>query len=209
MARAEVRDGTERWGVHRRRATPVEDVATAAAIPSAWPDANLLRPPATLDLVLQAIAAPVLVVSNTGEILRGNAIARATGAAEVRAVRRWLAGVFVGRAKPSTGAIASEWELIPIGSGGETVGYLAVRRTPPAKEALGEAFTAAVRRWKLTARQAQVLELVARGLTNELIAESLGVGRGTVEFHLSAVFDKAGVSNRATLIVRVLEAGRR
>ena len=68
-----------------------------------------------------------------------------------------------------------------------------------------ESLRSADLRWKLTTRQTQVLELVARGLTNDLIAEVLGIGRGTVEFHVSAIFDKAGVSNRATLIARLLE----
>jgi DNA-binding NarL/FixJ family response regulator len=57
----------------------------------------------------------------------------------------------------------------------------------------------------LTPRQIAVLDLVAKGLTNELIAEQLMIGKGTVEFHLSATFDKAGVSNRATLIVQLLD----
>ena len=60
-----------------------------------------------------------------------------------------------------------------------------------------------MQRWRLTPRQAQVLDLVARGFTNALIADELGIGEGTVEFHLSAIFDKAGVESRAMLIARV------
>jgi DNA-binding NarL/FixJ family response regulator len=33
----------------------------------------------------------------------------------------------------------------------------------------------------------------------------LNIRETTVEFHLRAVFDKAGVDNRATLVARVLE----
>jgi DNA-binding NarL/FixJ family response regulator len=62
---------------------------------------------------------------------------------------------------------------------------------------------AAVARWKLTARQMQVLDLVARGLINASIAETLAIRVGTVEFHLAKIFDKAGVDNRATLIARL------
>lgn len=63
-------------------------------------------------------------------------------------------------------------------------------------------FSGARTAWNLTKRQGQVLALVARGLTNALIAESLGIAERTVEFHVTAVFDKAGVDNRATLIAR-------
>jgi DNA-binding NarL/FixJ family response regulator len=66
----------------------------------------------------------------------------------------------------------------------------------------------ASRHWGLTARQAQVLGLVARGYTNALVAETLEISARTVEFHVAAVFDKAGVSNRATLIIRMLELAR-
>jgi DNA-binding NarL/FixJ family response regulator len=62
---------------------------------------------------------------------------------------------------------------------------------------------AARERWHLTTRQTQVLEQVARGFTNALIADSLGIGEGTVHFHLSAIFDKAGVERRAMLIARL------
>ena len=48
-----------------------------------------------------------------------------------------------------------------------------------------------------------MLDLVLRGFTNALIADELGIGEGTVEFHLSAIFDKAGVESRAMLIARV------
>jgi len=55
----------------------------------------------------------------------------------------------------------------------------------------------------------EVLGLVANGLTNDLIADTLGTGKGTVEFYVSGIFGKAGVSNRTTLIVQLLAIGRR
>lgn len=57
--------------------------------------------------------------------------------------------------------------------------------------------------WKLTPRQAEVLDLVARGMTNASIADTLQISEGTVEFHVSKILDKAGVENRATLIARL------
>jgi DNA-binding NarL/FixJ family response regulator len=56
--------------------------------------------------------------------------------------------------------------------------------------------------WKLTSRQSEVLSLVSRGYTNALIGQTLGIAERTVEFHVTALFDKAGVDNRTTLIAR-------
>jgi DNA-binding CsgD family transcriptional regulator len=59
----------------------------------------------------------------------------------------------------------------------------------------------------LTARERQVLELLARGLANDQIAERLGISAKTVRNQVSAVFDKLGVSTRAQAIVKAREAG--
>ncbi|MBP2472220.1 putative ATPase/DNA-binding CsgD family transcriptional regulator [Crossiella equi] len=48
----------------------------------------------------------------------------------------------------------------------------------------------------LTAREAQVAELVGRGLTNRDIAGQLGIARGTVESHVASVLAKLDLSSR-------------
>jgi pimeloyl-ACP methyl ester carboxylesterase/DNA-binding CsgD family transcriptional regulator len=60
---------------------------------------------------------------------------------------------------------------------------------------------------ELTAREREVLELVARGLANDEIAERLGITSKTVRNQVSALFDKLGVSSRAQAIVKAREAG--
>ena len=175
MERAELRTGTRHWPTERRPAARAEAMTKGRPLPTTG-DPELTRSLAALGPALDAIARPVVVVSKAGEILRANAMAQATLAGEGAALRRWLGDVLVSATKHSVPQIASDWELIPIGGGGATAGYLAVRRTAPPQQAFGDTLVAATLRWKLTARQAEVLELVARGLTNDLIAEMLGIG---------------------------------
>jgi predicted ATPase/class 3 adenylate cyclase/DNA-binding CsgD family transcriptional regulator/predicted Ser/Thr protein kinase len=49
----------------------------------------------------------------------------------------------------------------------------------------------------LTARELEVLHLVAQGLTNEQVAEQLVISPRTVDTHLTSIYSKIGVSSRA------------
>ena len=49
----------------------------------------------------------------------------------------------------------------------------------------------------LTPRQIEVLRLVARGMTNQEIAETLFLSRRTVHAHLRSIFHKLGVGHRS------------
>ncbi|TME82472.1 MAG: response regulator transcription factor [Chloroflexi bacterium] len=49
----------------------------------------------------------------------------------------------------------------------------------------------------LTPRQIEVLRLVARGMTNNEIAETLFLSRRTVHAHLRSIFHKLGVGHRS------------
>ena len=59
----------------------------------------------------------------------------------------------------------------------------------------------------LTERQAQVLALMVRGLTNRDIADQLGLSEGTVKIHATAVFKTLGVSSRTQALVAVARYG--
>jgi DNA-binding NarL/FixJ family response regulator len=61
----------------------------------------------------------------------------------------------------------------------------------------------------LSARERQVLELAAHGLTNHQIADRLGVTVHAVKFHLAATYQKLKVANRTeAAFVLLREAGQ-
>jgi DNA-binding NarL/FixJ family response regulator len=60
---------------------------------------------------------------------------------------------------------------------------------------------------ELTAREAEVLDLVARGMSNADIARRLYLSQKTVRNHISHIFLKLQVADRAQAIVRAREAG--
>lgn len=59
----------------------------------------------------------------------------------------------------------------------------------------------------LTERQAQVLCLMVRGLSNREIAQTLELSEGTVKIHATAVFKVLGVNSRAQALVTVTRYG--
>jgi DNA-binding CsgD family transcriptional regulator len=59
----------------------------------------------------------------------------------------------------------------------------------------------------LTAREAEILKLVAAGLGNVAIADRLSLSRRTVEQHLRSVYDKLGVENRTAAARVAVERG--
>ncbi|WP_243407096.1 response regulator [Frankia canadensis] len=60
---------------------------------------------------------------------------------------------------------------------------------------------------ELTARERQILDLVAAGRNNTAIAAELGVATKTVVNHITAIFAKLRLASRAEAIVRAREAG--
>src|SRR3972149_2926501 len=60
---------------------------------------------------------------------------------------------------------------------------------------------------ELTEREREILELIARGLNNLAITQRLVLSPKTVRNHVSNIFSKLQVADRAEAIVRAREAG--
>jgi DNA-binding NarL/FixJ family response regulator len=75
--------------------------------------------------------------------------------------------------------------------------YFSARKPASSEEAFPE----------LTSREREILDLIARGHTNAKIAARLFVSPNTVRNHISHIFAKLQVADRAQAIVRAREAG--
>jgi DNA-binding NarL/FixJ family response regulator len=67
------------------------------------------------------------------------------------------------------------------------------RRSPPSPE--------------LTAREHEVLDLLARGQPNKTIARALGISERTVKFHVTALMQKLGARNRTEVVTLAAQQG--
>lgn len=94
------------------------------------------------------------------------------------------------------GAVAAGWILVSPQIGGRITTMLA-----------GSASTIQRRFPELTARELDVLTLVAQGMSNSAIAAALHLAPKTIRNHLSRIFGKLGVDGRANAIILAREAG--
>jgi ATP/maltotriose-dependent transcriptional regulator MalT len=59
----------------------------------------------------------------------------------------------------------------------------------------------------LTAKEREVLTMLASGSANKAIADALFVSQATVKTHLSHIYAKLGVSDRREAVARAVELG--
>ncbi|MGN6160347.1 MAG: response regulator [Marmoricola sp.] len=90
-----------------------------------------------------------------------------------------------------------------VGSGGAVFGPAVAQRVvqyferPPVSKAFPQ----------LTDRELEILDLLARGISNPGIASRLAIAEKTVRNHVSNIFTKLAVADRAQAIIRAREAG--
>ncbi len=59
----------------------------------------------------------------------------------------------------------------------------------------------------LTPRESEILELLAEGQSNKLIAKNLGISDGTVKLHVKSILRKLGIHSRVEAAVIAVEQG--
>ena len=77
----------------------------------------------------------------------------------------------------------------------------ALQRTEPSRRSSGELDGA------LTAREIEVLGMLAEGLANKNIAFRLGISEHTVKFHIASIFTKLNASSRAEAVAIGMRQG--
>ncbi|MEB3235820.1 MAG: response regulator transcription factor [Cyanobacteriota bacterium] len=60
----------------------------------------------------------------------------------------------------------------------------------------------------LSEREIEIIDLVARGLTNQEIAAELTISKRTVDNHVSNIFTKTGAKNRVALLNWAMDHGK-
>jgi DNA-binding CsgD family transcriptional regulator len=91
--------------------------------------------------------------------------------------------------------VAAYSEALPVG--GE-----AMQHGEPDKAAPSEL------RSDLSEREIEIIDLVARGLTNQEIAAELTISKRTVDNHVSNIFTKTGAKNRVALLNWAMDHGK-
>jgi DNA-binding CsgD family transcriptional regulator len=86
---------------------------------------------------------------------------------------------------------------------GVAVGLRLVRPSSPAFDGNPQALASL----GISPRELEVLQSLARGLSNKEIARALGVSPNTVKTHVARLFEKLDASNRAHAIARARDFG--
>ena len=58
---------------------------------------------------------------------------------------------------------------------------------------------------ELTKREMEICKMLAKGLSRDEICSRLFIAQGTVKNHVTSIYEKLGVSNRAKLVAKYLE----
>jgi DNA-binding CsgD family transcriptional regulator len=143
--------------------------------------------------LLEKIAEPTFVVRADGEVRYANASGHARRSHNPSNLERDLRDAIAGHAASGyvcTHLALNGWYLISAALARESDRAIAFAR----------------KRFRLTSRQLEVLDLVLGGATNRTVSELLGISLRTVEVHLTTIYERTGVENRASLVSLVLRS---
>jgi DNA-binding CsgD family transcriptional regulator len=153
-----------------------------------------------LDVALDEIAVPAYVINSHGQVLHANVRGRPKVSGRDATTRDALRRCASDEALPGYRALRCR-DRATVST------YVVIERDDARWPA--QAVNRASRRLALTPSQTRVLDLLAQGLGNAAIAATLSVAERTVETHLTAIFEKAQVSSRASLIAWVFSQNGR
>lgn len=94
-----------------------------------------------------------------------------------------------------------------VAKGGTMINPAVTERVVRGLARLGQATPAAPVVGALTARELDVLRLIASGRSNKEIADALGTAEATVKNQASSIFSKLGVRDRTRAVLRAIELG--
>jgi DNA-binding CsgD family transcriptional regulator len=147
-----------------------------------------------VEAALEAVGRAAFVVGPAGNVEVAN---RAGFSLLERDARRVLASIRESERRGSSAGFAITRLAVP----GYPAYVLAIQNE--AAPSLSSRVSLANRRWKLTARQTRVLELMGTGATNQEIASQLSCAKVTVENHVTELFRRSGARSRADLVRRL------
>lgn len=108
---------------------------------------------------------------------------------------QWLEYRFVAR------AFSTEIYVALLAAGFTGLGVWAgLKLTPRTAPAAFERNAAAIRSLGLTARECEILEMLASGQSNKELARTLGISPNTVKTHLARLYEKLEVQKRVQAI---------
>jgi len=150
------------------------------------------------DLILDQIGDPAFLLGQRGELVFANRAGRTLLDRERGQIVETLQRIVDGTRD------IERVNVVPLTSVGVPPCTLVVLRRDTEDQRIEQRVDAAARRWDLTPRQRDVLRHLVRGHGNTTIAELLGIGERAVELHVTAMFDRAGLESRSSLVARVL-----
>lgn len=170
--------------------------------------ARALRP----DVILMDIAMPVLNgLEATRQILLANPAAKVlilSAHSDDEYIDRMNAAGAAGFLEKQTSAEVLTKAIREVAKGNRFFSpTIAKRMAATQQRSIGREGTAKTRGLRLTAREAEVLQLVAEGHANKQVAATLGISIKTVEKHRQHLMDKLNIHDTAGLTRYAISAG--
>ncbi|MDQ6644722.1 MAG: response regulator transcription factor [Chloroflexota bacterium] len=104
-------------------------------------------------------------------------------------------------------AVARGQVLLQASSAAQLLAGLRAQEPQDARVSLDASFSAEAQKMGLTARELEVVRLIAQGYSNAEIAVELFVSDATVKTHINHIFSKLGARDRSQVIVKARQLG--